>query len=213
MSTRDDWYRKTSWSKSDAAEFELRLSKSRGQRTQYLSMQAGHLAGTGKARLAAPAIALANRYLEEAPGGFFEVSALLSIANANATLGNTSDALKAYRAAVKVESSKRTIRCLANLQYAWYAVSNGVAAEYNEVLEAMESMEDSDLVFPLHQYKFFASLALIAKERSDDQYARRMARNALEAEARAAPFARHKDVGIVKNIEPFIQEQIRQLAS
>jgi hypothetical protein len=67
MSTRDDWYRKETWSAADAAEFERRLKRSRGQRTQYLKLQAWHLAQTRKASLAAPAIALANKYLEEDP--------------------------------------------------------------------------------------------------------------------------------------------------
>lgn len=176
MGTRDDWFRKESWSVADAAEFERRLSKSRGQRTQYLKLQAWHLAETRKARLAAPAIALANRYLNEDPGGFHEVEAHLIIAQANATLGNTGDALKAYRAAVKAESGKRGIRSCAYLSYAWFAATNGLTAEFGKVLKSMESMEEGDLTFPISQYKYFASLALISKELREEENARRMAR-------------------------------------
>lgn len=36
MSTRRDWYRRSTWSAADAFEFERRLSRSRSQRAQYL---------------------------------------------------------------------------------------------------------------------------------------------------------------------------------
>lgn len=213
MAARDDWYRKTSWSVADAAEFEQRLGKSRGQRAQYIKLQAWHLAETGNARLAAPAIALAMRYLEEDPRGFHEVEAHLIVAEANVTLGNTTDALEAYRAAVEAESRSRGAKCCAYLAYAWFAVTNNLTEEFDDVLKAMDSMEDGDLVFPLSQYKFFASLALISSEQGDRTNARRMAQNALEAEAKTAPFARHKNVGVVKNFDPSVRKRIRQLAA
>jgi hypothetical protein len=213
MTASDDWYRKETWSVADAAEFDRRLKRSRGQRTQYLKLQAWHLAQSRKTSLAAPAIALANRYLEEDPGGFFEVEAHLIIAEANTTLRDTSGALRAYRAAVKAEARKRGIRCCAYRSYAWFAATNGLADEFDDVLKSMESMEVSDLVFPISQFKYFASLALISKELHDDENARRMARNALEAEAKGAPFARHKDVGVVKGIDPSVQKRVRRLAA
>jgi len=180
---------------------------------QYLKLQAWYLAETHKPKLAVPAIALANRYLEEDPGGFHEVEAHLIVAEANVTLGNTADVLEAYRAAVRAESKGRGPRSCAYLSYAWFVATNALAAEFDHVLRAMESVEEEDLVFPISQYKYFASLALISNALRDGKNARRMARNALEAEARAAPFARHKDLGIVKNINPSIQKRVRQLAA
>lgn len=212
MSTRHDWYRRSTWSAADACDFEQRLSRSRSQRAQYLHIQAGHLAETCKARLAGPAIALASRCLEEDPNGFFEVSAHLTIAKANGTLGNKVGALEAYRAAVKAEARQPGRYC-AYLEYAWFAVTNDLTDAFGDVLDAMESMEEGDLAFPIAQYKYFASLALISNELGDVANARRMARNAVEAETRAAPFARHKDLGIVRNVEPAIQKLIRRLAA
>jgi tetratricopeptide (TPR) repeat protein len=213
MSAHDSWFRKTSWSAADATEFERRLARSRTQKAQYLHIQAGHLAETGKARLAAPAIELASRCLSEDRHRFFETSAHLTIAEANGTLGRRDEALKAYRAAVSAEAKTRGMRCCAYLSYAWFVVTHGLAAEFGNVLKAMESMEDGDLVFPIAQYKFFASLALISQELGDSDNAQRMARNALKAESSAAPFARHREVGIVKNIDKSIQKRIRQIAA
>jgi hypothetical protein len=213
MSVRDSWYRKTSWSPADATEFEQRLARSRTQRAQYLHIQAWHLAETGKARFAAPAIELANRCLREDLQGFFVVSTHLTIAEANSTLGRKDQALTAYRAAVSAEAKKRGMRCCAYLSYAWFVITHGMADEFGDVLKAMESMEDGDLILPIAQYKFFASLAIISHELGDIDNARRMARNALQAESSAAPFARHRDFGIVKNIDKSIQGRIRKLAA
>jgi len=213
MRARDDWYRKQTWSAADAAEFDRRLSRSRGQRTQYIKLQAWHLAQTKKPRLADAAILLAKRYLAEDPNGFFEVEAHLIIAEAKTTLRDFPGALHAYRSAVKAETRKRGLRCCAYLAYAWFAASNGLFEEFDDVLKSMESMQEADLLFPISQYKYFGALALISAERQDCENARRMARNALEAETKSAPFTRHKDVGIVSGIDSVTQKRIRQLAA
>jgi hypothetical protein len=213
MNTRDDWYRKETWSAADAAEFERRLSRSRGQRTQYLKLQAWHLAQTKKPSLADAAILLANRYLAEEPNGFFEVEAHLITAEAKTTLQDFPGALQAYRCAVKAETRKRGRRCCAYLAYAWFAASNGLSEEFDDVLKSMESMEQADLVFPMSQYKYFGALALISAEMQDCENARHMARNALEAAIKSAPFRRHRAVGIVSGIDSVIQKRISQLAA
>ena len=71
MSTRGDWYRKTTWSSRDAEDFERHLARSRRQRAQYIKIQAQTLAGTGQVQVADAAIHLAHRYLKEDPRGFF----------------------------------------------------------------------------------------------------------------------------------------------
>jgi tetratricopeptide (TPR) repeat protein len=177
-----DWFRKETWSADDAADFEQRLKRSRGQRTQYLKLQASHLAGTRKPSLAVPAIELAKRYLQEEPGGLFEGEAHLIIAEASAILGDTEGALRAYRAAIDVESRRRSMRHYAYLHYAWYAATNSLSDEFENVLKAMEQMEKADLMFPINQYKYFGALALISEAYGDLENARRMARNALEAQ-------------------------------
>jgi tetratricopeptide (TPR) repeat protein len=208
-----EWFRKETWSADDAADFERRLSRSRGQRTQYLKLQAWHLAGTKKPSLAASAIELVKRYLQEDPGGLFEGEAHLIIAEANATLGDTDGALRAYRTAVEVESGKRSMRHCAYLQYAWYAATNGISGEFENVLKAMEQMDKADLMFPINQYKYFGSIALISEALGDLENARRIARNALEAENRAGPFSWHKDAGVVRNIDATIQKKIQRVAA
>ena len=213
MASLDDWYRKTTWSPEDAAEFECRLIRSRGQRTQYLKLQAWHLAETGRPALADAAIQLAERYLKEDPGGFFEVQAHLIIAKASGTKGDIERAVSAYRDAVRAERNRRGPRSAAFLEYAWFSATNSLVDSYQDVLRAMNGVEETDLVFPLGQYKYFAALALISDDLKDRAEAKRMARNALNAVAGSSPFPRHPDVGVVKDIPAKIRARVKRLAA
>jgi tetratricopeptide (TPR) repeat protein len=213
MSTRGDWYRKTTWSSRDAEDFERHLARSRSQRAQYIKIQAQTLAGTGQVQVADAAIQLAHRYLEEDPRGFFEVRAHLTVAEASGTKGDVSAALQAYRNAVHAEARNHGVRCCAYLEFAWFVATRGLIEAFDDVLNAMKSRQETDLVFPIAQYKYFAALALISNELKNREHARRMAQNALEAEARVAPFSRHKHVGVVEGIDGDIQKRIRRLAA
>lgn len=213
MPARNYWYGKKTWSARDAADFERRLARSRGQKAQYMKLQASQLADTGKASVAPAAIELANRYLLEEPDGIFEVEAHVTIAKAKASLADVAGALQAYRTAVKVEKRKRNPHFCSYLDYAWYAVEQGASDSYDDVLKALRLTEEEDLVFPLTQYKYFGSLALISSAAKDRANARRMARNALEAAKRAAPFSRHKGVGVVRSIDPAMRKKIERLAT
>lgn len=208
-----EWYRKETWSAEDAADFERRLGRSRRQRTQYLKLQAGHLAGTKKATLAAPAIELAKRYLQEDPSGIFEAQAHLIIAESYATLRDTDGALQAYREAVAAELRRPNVRNYAYLQYAWFVTTNDLSGEFESVLKAMEQMDEKDLMFPINQYKYFGSLAIISEAFGDLGNARRMARDALDAEKKNSPFSRHKDAGVVRGIDVSIQRRLRRVAA
>ena len=213
MSAHRDWFRKTAWSAQHAADFERNLARSRSQRAQYIKIQAQTLADTGKAQLADAAIQLAHRYLKEDPRGFFETQAHLTIAKASGTKGDVSAALQAYRNAVEAEARKPGLRCCAYLEFAWFVATRGLLEAFDDVLSAMNASQEADLIFPIAQYKYFGALALISNELKDREHARRMARNALEAKARAAPFSRHKGVGVVQGIDGDIQERIRRLAA
>jgi hypothetical protein len=105
------------------------------------------------------------------------------------------------------------MRHYAYLHYAWYAATSGLSDEFSNVLKAMEQMEKADLMFPINQYKYFGALALISEASGDIENARRMARNALEAQEKVGPFSLHKDAGIVRNIDVSVQKKLRRVAA
>jgi hypothetical protein len=212
----DDWYRRTTWTADDARHFESKLARSRSSRAQYLKIQAGMLAATGDPALAVPAIELANRYLQEDPDGFFAVEACLILAGAHSSLKDEPRILDAYRRAVAFEKSRRGPRCMAYVEFAWFAATRDLRSVFEEVLAAIDAnMEEGDLVFPITQYKYFGALALISAGLGDAENARRMARNATSAAARArGPFPGHPKLGLVGNRgeDARVRQHIERLA-
>jgi hypothetical protein len=213
MSTRNDWFRKTKWSSKDAEEFEQHLARARSQRTQYLKLQAWHLAETGRVEVADVAIRLARRYLEQDPCGLFKAQAHLIIAKASATKQDVPGALQAYREAISAEAQDRGPRSSAILDYVWFVATHQAVDAFDDALMAMDSYDKSRLMFPIEQYRFFGALAFIADEMNDREHARRMARNALDAAGKVGPFRRHRRVGVVSGIPAHIRNRIRQLSA
>jgi hypothetical protein len=209
----EEWFRCTTWSAAEAAEFERKLARSRGQRTQYLRIQALTLAETNNPTVARPAILLANQYLEEEPRGPFRVQALCTIARASTTVKDVDGAIDAYRRAIEAERFGG-IRCRAYLEFAWFATTRGLSDLFDEVLAAIEnSFQPNDLIFPITQYKYFAAIALISDALGDSENASRMARNALQAASKhEGPFRRHPDVGMLVGRDEKIFRKIKQLA-
>jgi len=210
----EDWFRRKTWSAADEAEFETKLARARGQRAQYLHIQALTLTETENPALADPAIALANRQLQEDPESIFRAQVLCTIARASASKGDVPGAVAAYRRAVKAEQG-RGVRCCAYLQLAWFAVNHELTELYEEVLGIMHSsMNDTDLVFPAAQYKYFGALALISEALGDSANATRMAGKALEAATKQrSVFDRHPSVGLVENTDTAVHREIERLGN
>ena len=209
-----DWYRKTSWGKEDQQDFEERLARSRSQRTQYIKIQASYLEGTKKRKLALPAIQLVDQYLEEDPGGFFEVQAYLIRARALVTLKDFEGAVASYQKAVKLEAaSSGGNRSCAYLDYALFVARNNLHDCFEDVHEALEQMEEMDLIFPVSQLKFFGSLAIFLDRSGDSVEAKRMASMALSAIEKPSPFSRHPEAGVVQGVDGKFLKRLCKIAA
>jgi hypothetical protein len=212
--TTQDWFRRTTWSPADADDFGTRLSRARGQRSEYLRIQAITLAGTGNPAVSDPAVQLANQYLREKPKGINRAQVYTTIARALELKGDCSGVLDAYRSAIEEETLRPNVRCLAYVDFAWFVSTRDVREAYDEVMAVMEtSLQEEDLVFPMTQYKYFGALALISSALGDTEHASRMARNALGAASKKeGPFPRHRAVGVVAVIDHAIARKIERLA-
>jgi hypothetical protein len=210
-----DWYRQESWNQEAASNFEMRLSRARGQRGEYLRIQALTLVDTSRAENASPAIELAKRHLEHAPEGISAAQMHAVIARAYVTLNDVDAAIVAYRDAVRLEHSRPNVRGYYYLEFSWFIATNSISSLYDEALDAIENNKaEQDLIFPANQYRYFASLALIAAESDDMSTARRMATNALKATSvEAGPFWRLPALGIVKSKKDFHRQRLEQLAT
>ena len=191
MTTRD-WFRKTTWSETDAKDFAERLSRSRGQRSEYLRIQAATLVDAGELQLADAAVRLANQYLQENPDGIHRSWVCATVARACELKGDLVGAAKAYRCAIEEEELRPNVRYCAYIDFAWFASTRGLSELFDDVLAAMRtSFQEADLTFPMAQYKYFGALALISHAQGDVENASRMARNATQAsQKKASPFSR-----------------------
>lgn len=209
-----DWYRNIEWTPAIAEVFEKRLSRSRGQRGEYLRIQALALAESKKPEYAAVAISLARRHLELEPQGISAAQMHAAIARAFETLGEISSAIDAYRSAVKLEHQRPNIRGYHYIDFAWFVAVNELAANCEEALAAIDqNKQDQDLIFPVNQYRYFGSLALISAILGDRETAKRMAGNALESAAKEkGPFWRFPLLGLVKSERDAVRARLNQLA-
>jgi len=97
-----EWFRRTTWTAADAADFAAHLKRSRSDfhKAQYLHIQAGHLHAVGVPELTAVALGLLDQLVTDWPS-----ESQLSIAHAQRAqclvdLGRSAEALDAYRAAL-----------------------------------------------------------------------------------------------------------------
>lgn len=209
-----DWYRQESWTHEAASNFEMRLSRARGQRGEYLRIQALTLADTNRTENAGPAIQLAKRHLEQQPEGISAAQMHSVMARAHVTLNDNDSALVAYRDAVRLEHARPNVRGYHYLEFAWFVATNSISNLYDEVLTAVANNNvETDLIFPANQYRYFASLALIAADTHDMATARRMAANALKAaSADTGPFWRLPALGIFNSKKDIHRQRLQQLA-
>lgn len=210
-----EWYRQSTWSPEVCDEFERKLSRSRAQKSEYLRIQAFTLAETSSKDFAQPAIDLARRFLELKSEGVGVSQMYATIAKAFNTLGNISAAIDAYKLAVDAEHRWPNVRGYYYIDYAWFAATNKLCHLYEDVTLAItKNMQDSDLIFPVNQYRYFASLALIASDSSDNEKAKLMAKKALAAVSESeGPFRRYSWLGLVKQNTDEILVRIKKLAN
>lgn len=210
----EDWYRRETWTEEDEEQFEKKLSRTRGRRSEYLRIQAGTLAQTGEPAVARAAIGLATRYLRENPEGIFRAGVLLAIANASATLGDHHGAVQAYREALEAERRRPNVHELAHLHLAWFVATNDLDAVFEEVLAVLEAtLTEEDLVLPFWQYRYFAAVAIMSSALGDAARATEMARRALEAaEVQRGPFWRHPNLGVAR-VDAKLQRRLAELSN
>ena len=196
-----DWFRRSTWSAEDEADFFARLRRSRGRKTEYLRLQALTLAETKDQSLLSVALDLIDKALTDSPDNFHLAALYFQRAECLVALGKAREAILAFRASLQARRELPNVVDMAYLEFAWTVARLRLTSHYDEVLEVLREFgEQSDLAFPANAYRYFGALALIASERSDRIAARDWAKDALAAAAEArGPFARHPTFGVLDN--------------
>ena len=214
--SKDEWFRRTSWSASDQAEFFARLKRSRSRynKAQYLRIQASHLAETSVESQLQAALQLLDQMIAEYP----DATTQLAIAHCQraacfADLGEYDAAIEEYRKALEVQLAHPHSLTTAHTAFAELVVTLDRRALFPEVLSALDKYDYLD-IFPVDVFKGQAARALIAADRGDLVVAQTHAKRALEAaSATESGFRYHKTLGLVGFVDPKLTDRLRELSA
>ncbi|MBL8724057.1 MAG: tetratricopeptide repeat protein [Planctomycetes bacterium] len=157
-----DWFRRTSWTEGDKAEFEAKLGRARrSSRGQYVRIQGVHLAEAGLHREAAE---LFERVLAEFPEPLEIAPALSGLGQSLLALGQREPALDAMRRCVLREREYPNVKTDAWLEFAFIVASLDVRDLFEEARGVLleHDAQESQMIFPLQRFKLHASRAILA---------------------------------------------------
>ena len=209
---RDDWYRRTTWSKSDQDAFFERLDRSRGlyNKSQYSRIQASYLKDAGYVR---EALDLLNRVYDEWPHESQLPSAYSQEANCHLELNDLASAIAAYRKCFKAEENNN-FRSMTNarVEFLWLVATRKLRDLYDEALEENDKWE-RPILFPIDRYRIGGALALIYDDIGREDKIAELAAAALDAAAKTDSGLRyHKGVGLVASPDQEIIRKLERLA-
>lgn len=213
MAKKIDWFRKTTWTEADQADFEARLKRTRSNynKAQYTRIQAFHLKNANPP-VYAGALVLLERVLTEFPDQSQTALALLQKAACVQALNGMAAAVPFYRASLLAEEQYSRAGTRAWIDYPWQILLNRQVALYPEAMALLEK-RSAEALFPIDKFQANAIKALIKKQLGDLSEAQTLARNALAAAGRThSGFRSNPDVGLVTNIEPWIEAELLTLA-
>ena len=213
--SRDDWFRRHTWTDTDRSDFFARLARSRSgfHKAQYALIQAIELHQSGGPQYARPALDLLDMILERWQNDAQLARVYHQRAVCLRDLGDDHRALAAFRAAFDEQRRRPGLLTMAHLDFAWWVAVSGKNELYDEALAVLDEFEPG-LLFPFYVYTAEGARALIMSAVGDPQRARGHARRALEAaDARDTGLRCHPTVGLVEIRDYEAHEAIRRLAS
>lgn len=209
---RDDWYRRTTWSKSDQDAFFERLQRSRSlyNKSQYARIQAGYLEGAGYVR---ESLALLNRLYKEWPDASQLPPACSQEASCHLKLKDLNSAISAYRRCFRAEEDY-DFRSMTNarVEFLWLVAIRRLTDLYDEALEESDKEQDP-ILFPVDRYRTAGALALIYADIGREDNVAELATAALEAAAKTeSGLQHHKGLGLVNNPDRKAIRRLKRLA-
>jgi tetratricopeptide (TPR) repeat protein len=211
----NDWYRKTTWSEADQADFFARLKRSRTahNKAQYLRIQAYHLEGVGSSKLLKASLALLDKMFAEFPDKTQLASAYGQKASCLAKLGEINQAIAYYQRALKTEREFPNVKTNAFMQFGRLIVENNLTKLFDEALEELKELDLRGIKFPSDIFQAFGIRSIIAAHKGETEKAKEFAKIALEAADKAHSGLRyHSTVGLVRDKETPFYKSVQAIA-
>ena len=209
-----DWFRRSTWSHEDEAEFFKKLGRAQKyNRPQYLRIQATHLYQSMNHELLRVAESLAHKVLTEYSDADF---IKLQIAPAYELLGKIYEelgehdkAILHYQKALEQENTYPNCLTDAYLSYAELVIRTQRVKMFSEIEKILFEREQR-AVFPIQKYKRYIILAIINKHRENDTEAQQyMALAKQNANADTSGFRYHKTLGLVKETDRWLEKMLK----
>jgi tetratricopeptide (TPR) repeat protein len=208
---KDDWFRKTTWTEADQAEFWAKLKRSRTayNKAQYLRIQASYLSG----QYPATALEMLDKMLREFPDSPEVSGAELQRGQIFLGEGKLEAALEALERALAREEDYPNMQTDAWSVYGKVVVQNKVVPRY-ERAGKLAAARLRRAVFPTERYLANAILAVIEEYRGRSDAAVAHARAALaETKVEHSGFRYHPDVGLVTNPDEQLVAELRRISA
>lgn len=213
--TAKDWFRKTTWSEADQADFFARLRRSRTVRNkaQYLRIQAYNLEEIGSPELQRAALTLLEKILNEFPVESQLAPTYSQKASCLGKLGDIDGALESYRSVFDTERKYPRFRTRSHIQFGRLVVENRLTDLFDEVLTVLDEFKLNGIEFPADVYEESGIRAIIAAHKRENEKARKLATEAVTAASLAhSGFRYHPTVGLVRNKETPFYKSIAAIA-
>jgi len=206
---KDDWYRRTTWGSDDQEAFFARLKRSRGQfhKAQYLRIQASYL----QEEYPEDALELLRMIREEFPEPFELSSTYLQTAQCLVALGKKNESIEWFRKVLDQEESHKGVQTQGYLDYPTFIVTEERKDLYIEAKEILLKYVER-LMFPVDEYRWNMSMALIEWEEQKKSKAADYAKAALLASQKEeSGFRYHPKVGLVKKQDKRIKALLEKI--
>ena len=168
MMGKTEWFRRSTWSERDAAQFDARLARSRGltARRSTCQFRPSTCLRAGRPHLTRAALGLLDRLIAEYPDPFQLAFALALRAEALVDLGRADEALASYQQALAARRAFPQVGDDGYLAFAELVYALRRSDLYDATLAAIDEFS-SGTQFPVQEFRIATSRALIAAERHD----------------------------------------------
>ena len=212
----NDWFRKTTWSEADQADFFARLKRCRTayNKAQYLRIQASHLESVGSDKMLRSSLELLDKMFAE----FTEQSQLAAAYNQKAScllkLGDVDNSLVNYQRALATEREFSTSKTNTFIDFGKLVAEKKLTHFFDEALIALEAeLKSRGIHFPSEIFYAFGIRSIIAAHRGQIEKAKEFAKVALEAAAKDHSGLRyHPTAGLVGNKETAFYKSVAAIA-
>ena len=214
--TKQDWYRKTTWTDDDQADYFAHFERSRNtSRAQYLKIQAYYLFETGRRKEIMTALELINLALEKYPERIFLAELLEQKAKCLDKLRKINEAVENFLLSLQAMREIPNVNPGTPYAFGLFVIDHKIDKLYDEVLSVLDEFDlfKDPLVFPIIEYYSYGIRAIIFYRKRNIDDARVFAKKAIVAsEKQYSGLVRHPEFGLVSKKADVLHIELRRIS-